>query len=148
MALKYTEEGAVTTVMSTELNALADNDQAISSSAFSNDAASERNIFASYEIYIPAQGGARDASAAIILAIVPEVDDANYASYDDEKLMDNLSVKEFTLDAAATAVYLVVNDVKLPPSDYKVALRQETNQALAATLNTVKERRYSYEDVT
>lgn len=146
MTLKYTAEGTIAAVMSTELNSLADNDQVISSSAYSNDAAGERDIYAMYEVYIATQGGSRDASAIIELALLPEVDDSNYPGYDDEKLFDNYVVASWTLDAAATATYLTVTDIKLPPTDYKLVLRNETAQALAASGNTVNEKRYSYTD--
>ena len=147
MSLKYTAEGTIATVLSTELNSLATSDQEVSSSQYSNDAAGERDVYAEYEVYLAAQGGARTGGNLVELAIIAEVDDANFPDWDDENLFDNYTVASWKVNAAATAVRFTVTDVKLPATDYKVVLRNETGQALAASDNTVKERRYTYTDV-
>lgn len=149
MTLKYTAEGTATQVMTTELNALATSDQIISSSSYSNDAAgTERQIYAEYSLYVAVQGGARTGGNLIELAMLPAADGTNFPDWDEENLFDNYTVKAWKVDAAVTARTFVVTDIKLPPSDYKLAIRNESGQALAAADSILTERRYSYEDVT
>lgn len=145
MALVLTAENTISTVMSSDLDSLADGAVAVASTASSNDAAAERQLFGEFEVYIDTQGGARDGSAEIILAILPEVDDSNYPNSTYSRVIDNYVVKTWTLDAAATAWRGTCYDIKLPPGDFKVAIVNDTGQALAASANTVKMRTYTYE---
>ena len=147
MAGKFTAEGTIATVLTTELNSLADAGISSASSAESNDAAAERHLFANFEIYIAAQGTNRTAGASISLYVIPEVDDTNYGATTDECLNNYYAGSVSVDDAALAARYLILEDVKLPPSDFKVVLKNDTGQALAASGNTVKYRTFGYEDV-
>lgn len=146
MTLKYTAESTIETVMSTELDALANDDQAISSSAYSNDDILEREMWVVVELYIAAQAGARTAAESIMVAIIPELDDVNYADWDDANLIANYVKVTFEVDAALTATRFVSDKIKLPNSDYKWAVRQQTDQAFGATGNTLKVKTFSYTD--
>lgn len=146
MALKYTAENSIVTVLSSGLDALADGALAVSS-ALSNDDAAEREIWAEFEVYVAEQASARS-SATLELLILPTVDGTNYPDAVYGATADNYSVKTWNLDAAVTARYLTVTDIKLPPGDYKVAIVNDTGYALAATGSTVKMKTYSYENVT
>jgi len=145
MAALWTAEDTIETWLSTELNSLADATNSATSSAKSNDASStERRLYANVEIYIATQGSARAGDANVSLYIIPEVDDANYG---DAANYQNYYAGSISLDAATTARYNILRNVLLPPSDFKVMLRNDTGQALAASANTVKAKRFSAEDV-
>ena len=137
----YTERTTGAAVVTTELNALA-NDTAAVGSALSNDSSDERNLLADFMIVIPLQGGARD-GGAISLLIVPAVNSA----YGDVATVatalihiarrDDGSLCSFVLDSAVTARTITISNVKLPNADFKVGLLNESGQALAATGNSI-----------
>ena len=145
MAAKYTAEGVLTTVLTTELDGLADDGTSALSPTKSNDAVSERDLVANFELFIATQGTARTAGAFVSLFIIPEVDDVNFGDVVGDCLL-NYFVGSVLLDASVNARYVILEDVKIPPSDFKIVLQNQTGQALAATGNTVKYRVYSYED--
>ncbi|MCB1901470.1 MAG: hypothetical protein KDH16_19400, partial [Rhodocyclaceae bacterium] len=59
--------------------------------------------------------------------------------------LNNYLVGTYSLDAATTA-RRITKRVNLPPTDYKVVLKNNTGQPLASTLNTVKFREFTAED--
>ena len=138
----YTERTTGTTVVSTELNSLANDTAALVSTALSNDASDERNLLADFMIVIAEQGGARD-GGAISLLIVPEVN----STYGDVATVqtalihiahrDDGTTCSFVLDSAVTARTITVPNVKIPNANYKVGLLNESGQALAATGNSI-----------
>ena len=137
----YTERTTGAAVVTTELNALA-NDTAAVGSALSNDASDERNLLADFMIVIPEQGGARD-GGAISLLIVPEVN-STYGDVASVKTalihvahQDDGSLCSFVLDSAVTARTITISNVKLPNADFKVGLLNESGQALAATGSSI-----------
>ncbi len=148
MTARYTARASAATVLTTELNSLANNALCTASSAQDNDTAGVRYPYAQAEIYIAAQGTNRSAGAYLALYIIPEVDGTNYGATTDE-CAENYFAGAVSLDDAATdARYAILNEVRLPPGDFKVALRNGTGQSLAASGNTVKLRPYSVEDAT
>ena len=138
----YTERTTGTTVVSTELNALANDTAALVSTALSNDASDERNLLADFMIVIAEQAGARD-GGAISLLNVPEVN----STYGDVATVqtalihiahrDDGTTCSFVLDSAVTARTITVSNVKIPNGNYKVGLLNESGQALAATGNSI-----------
>ena len=137
----YTERTTGAAVVTTELNALA-NDTAAVGSALSNDASDERNLLADFMIVIPEQGGARDGGATSLL-IVPEVN-STYGDVASVKTAlihvahrDDGTLCSFVLDSAVTARTITIQNVKLPNANFKVGLLNESGQALAATGNSI-----------
>lgn len=160
MSVKYVERTTGAQAMSTEMDALADNRVAVATSALSNDVSTERNLRADFLLYLDTQGGARDASAQVSLLILPEVNStypevAGADATADLVLSAGYIAKDAdgndctrTLDAAVTARNVVFAGVQLPNANYKPAILQETNQALAATSNTLwKSGDYTVDDV-
>ena len=145
MAYKHSALETIFTALSTELNSLANGVACSPSSAFDNDDAAQRWPTAMVEIYIAAQGTARSAGASVSLYIIPTTDGTNYGDNTDECL-ENYAVGHYSLDDATTARYITAR-VHLPPSDYKVVLKNSTGQAFAASGNTVKFREFTAEDV-
>lgn len=138
----YTERTTGTTVVSTELNALANDTAALVSTALSNDASDERNLLADFMIVIAEQALARD-GGAISLLIVPEVN----STYGDVATVqtalihiahrDDGTTCSFVLDSAVTARTITVSNVKIPNGNFKVGLLNESGQALAATGSSI-----------
>jgi len=134
---------ATETIMTTELDGLADEGNAISS-AISNDAATELDLFADFELYVATQAAARSAGAHVAMYILIELDGTNY-TYGDATTDPPASafVGSFPLDASANPRYVHLRGVRLPPTDFKVLLINKTGQALAASGNTLKMARYN-----
>lgn len=160
MSVKYVERTTGASIITTELDALADNRTAVITTALSNDVSTERDLRADFLVYLDTQGGARDASAQISLLMLPEVNStypevAGADATADLVLAASYIAKDAdgnactaTLDAATTARNIVFAGVQLPNANYKVGILQETNQALAATGNTVwKTGNYTVDDV-
>jgi len=148
MPANYTARASAATVLTTELNSLANGALSAVSAAQDNDTAGLRDLYAQAEIYIAAQGTNRAAGAYVALYLIPELDGTNFGNTTDE-CAENYFAASVSLDDAATAArYAVVDQVRLPVGDYKVALRNGIGQAFASTGNTVKMRAYSIEDAT
>jgi len=146
MTLKYTAPTSPTTVLTTELNSLASGSLSSLSSVQSNDQTSEFYTTIDLEIYINTQGTNRAAGASVSVYVVPTLDGTNYPDTTDECLDNYYGGSRALDDAALTARRLVLNNVWIPNSDFKIALKNDTGQALASSGNTVKIVRYGYAD--
>lgn len=149
MATTYTTLSAVASVATTELNSLAD-DAAAVGAAYDNSAGSPLGRF---ELTIAAQGVARDSTAKVSLILVPEGASSAYGDITTLKTAGNYVARDVTgkaieidLDAAVTARIMTVDGVRVPHGNFKPGLLNETGQAFAATLNTLKMALYGIED--
>lgn len=148
MPANYTARATAATVLTTELNSLTSGSVCTASASQDNDTAGTRDLYAQAEIYLAAQGTNRAAGAYVAIYLVPELDGTNYGTVTDECL-DNYYVGSASLDDAALAArYAIIDHVRLPVGDYKVALKNGTGQTFAASGNTVKLRAYTVEDAT
>lgn len=133
-SLKAFDQSA-TTVLSTELNSLANGSLSAVSTAVDNS--SNLSIWMDVELVLATQGGSRSAGATCTLFMSPSLDGTNYT--------DNTVEQEiafvFPLDAATTARRHIRRGFELPPlSTIKFSLLNSTGQALAASGNTIKYR--------
>ncbi len=153
MTAKFTEALTGAAVTLSALQTLAD-DTADVSAALSNDASTERNTLTNFLIAVGTQGGARAGSPnQVSLLIVPEVN----GTYGDTATLltagnfiaqyDNGDPVTFTMDAAVTARNLTAAGVRLPNSNYKVGILNETGQAFAGTNSVFQTGDYSLDDV-
>jgi len=140
--IKWSALDTLTTYLSTALDALADGANKIGAEI---DNTNGKNTYALCELYLALQGGARDSGAYVALYIIKSVDGTNY-EFGGDALDPPASswVTNFTLDADTAARYVGV-DIPIPPCKFKFLLINETGQALAATLNTLKYRTYNLE---
>lgn len=143
--IKHAAKAAAENVLTTQLNSLANGSLAITSTAVSNDAASELELYGDFRLYLNTQGAARSSGANVTMWILPEVDGTYpYGSASLEPQAE-LIVGSFSFDAATTARYAVLRDVPLPPSDFHVVVQNNTGQALASSGNTLVMERHSME---
>lgn len=133
--IKYGAPASPANVMTTELNSIANGAGAITGTALSNDAAGELHPYATFELYLAAQGSARAAGANVQMFIIPEISD-NYA-YGSASLQPpaNCLAGVFSFDAATNARYSVLANVPIPPTNFHIVLWNATGQALASTGN-------------
>lgn len=143
MSVKFTERTTGSNVVTTELNALADDAAAVVSTALSNDASTERDFLADFIVTIATQASARAASGTISMVIVPVVN-ATVGDYATLATASNYVARyadgtpvTVELDAAVTSRVMTLSGVQIPNCDYHVGILNETGQALAATGNTV-----------
>lgn len=142
--IKWNTPDSVETIMSTDLNSLADGGNNITTSAVSNDQSAELDMYGDFTLYLATQGSARDGGARVDMYILPQSDGTNYP-YGGDSLdpAANLFVGSFLFDAATNARYAVIRGVLLPPMDFHVIVINETGQALAGSGNTLTLRRYN-----
>lgn len=141
--IKYEAPASISTILSTELNSLADGGNKLSA-ALSNDAAGELYLYADFELYLSTQGSARASDARVDIYILIETDGSNYTyGGDSQDPPENSWVGSMLFDATTTARYNHLRGIQLPPTDFKVLLINETGQALASTGNTLKWTKYN-----
>ena len=140
---KWEAPASIATILSTDLNSLADGANFLSD-ALSNDESAELYLFADFEFYIAATS-ARSTDARVELYLLSEIDGSNYA-YGGTSLdpAPNAHVGDFQYDAAGTAArYAILREVRLPPTDFKVLVINELGVAMAASGNTLKFIKYN-----
>jgi hypothetical protein len=122
--------GAVQTLLTTELNALA-NAASVLSGAIDNTAGA---LYMNLELYLGVQT-ARSAGACVNVEICPSVDGTNYC---DATFPCPQQLTQFNLDAAVTARYVTRVEIPIPPTKFKLNVTNNTGQAFAGTTNTLK----------
>lgn len=131
---------SVVTLLSTELNSLANNALSAASSAVSGN----RDIYADFELVLASLSPA--APNYCNLYILEAVDGTNYPAATASVLRNQPAqlLCTFPLDlTAATAQRVVVRNVLIPPGNFKVALDNQAGIGLASSGNTVKMSSYN-----
>jgi hypothetical protein len=143
--IKFAAPAAAESVLTTELNSLANAAGTAASAAISNDAAGELYLYGDFEVYLAAQASNRAAGARVDLYILIELDGTNYGSGGSSPLPPmSAFIGSLQFDSGATAArYAHLRQVQLPPTDFKVVAVNNTGQALASSNNTVKVSRYN-----
>ncbi len=142
-------KAAAQTALSTELNTLANLTWSALSAEIDNSTTGY--LMADIEVYLTSLTPT-GADAAIEVYLVPSLDDTNYPNYmasgtAEEQENNQYFVGSVTLSLDAEAQRNVIRGVELPPSKFKIGIRQQSNTTLAATLNTVKWRPWQYSSV-
>lgn len=139
---------ALTSYLTTELNSLADSTSDTTGfSAVGAEIANETNLYQyiNLELVVAAQGAARSAGGFVAVYINYSADGTTYDDTSNKAFTELLAV--FPLDAATTARRLTKANLPIPPLDFKLLVLNDTGQALAATLNTLKYRRHNEQGV-
>lgn len=135
---------SLTSYFTTELNSLADSTSDTTGfSAVGAEIANETNLYQyiNLQLAVATQGSARSAGAFVAVYINYAADGSTYDDTSDKAFAELLAV--FPLDAATTARTLTKTNIPIPPIDFKLLVLNDTGQALAATLNTLKYRRHN-----
>ena len=137
--LKHLKYEAIVSVMTTELNSLANNARAISA-AMGGDAV-DANLFGDWELAFTF-AVAPTADTVIDLYLIRAADGTNYADGDaTNRPPSNTFVGSYQVRAVATAQRITVPDVLFPPGLYKAIIYNNgTGQALTASGHTLKVR--------
>lgn len=141
--INWSDYPSATTYLTTELNALADGANKLGAAI---DNTANGDMYADFELYLATQGAARSSGAYVGLYILPSVDGTNYC-YGADAVDPPASTLRgvFPLDAVTTARYVTLTHILLPAGLFKVLVINETGQAFAATLNTLKYALYNEE---
>lgn len=124
------------TVMSTDLNSLANNG-AVLATAISNDAADELDLYCDFELNVTF-GTNPTENSLVELYLVRAIDGTNYETNSSEGRPKNGYVGGFVVDNVTTAQRLTVPGVLVPPMDFKILVINKTGQAFPASGSTVK----------
>jgi hypothetical protein len=141
---KYNTPGTLVTVLSTELNALANNTLSAASAAINN--ASNLDILANLELVLAALSPTT--GAYIDIYIAEAVDGSNYPtpSGADARLQLTMKLCTFFLGVtASTAQRITIRGVELPPTTFKLYLDNQAGVTLGATGNTLKLLPYDFQ---
>jgi hypothetical protein len=145
VAIVTLQRGTITTVLTTELNSLANNTYTQSSVAGSSGIlTSTQYLLAEVEL-VCTFGVAPTANTGFSVWFIREVDGTNYEQgYTGSTQPVRAPDCVLPLQAVTTAQRVIVAAVPLPPGNFYVGiLNNGTGQALAASGNTVKIRPYT-----
>jgi hypothetical protein len=124
------------TVMSTDLNSLA-NSAAVLSAVLSNDQATELDLYCTFELNVTFAVAPTE-NSQVELYIVWAIDGTNYETNSSEGRPKNGYVGGFIVDNVTTAQRITVPNVLVPPMDFKIMVINKTGQAFPASGSTVK----------
>ena len=142
--LTWTSLGTLTTILSTELNALASAARSISA-AIANATATDRWMDLELNVTF---GVAPSAGGYVGVYIVPSLDGTNYSDGDASIVPPaTMFVGSFPVRAVTTAQKVHIKQVPLQPLNFKVVVDNQSGQAFPATGSTVKYRTYNEEIV-
>jgi hypothetical protein len=126
------------TILSTELNALANNNGALTTTAVSNS--SDLDLYMDLECAVTF-ASSPTAGTLLEIYLVRQVDGTNYedaAGGASPITPGNGFIGGFVLRAVTTAQRMIIPGVSVPPGDFKVLLVNKSGQAFPASGSTVK----------
>lgn len=151
-AVKWETIGGLITYLDDELDALANGGAEIGAVI---DNTTERDMYMILELYVAVQGAARAADAKVYIYLLPSVDGVNYCFGSDTVAPPSSAlVGTFDLDEDTAARYVTMLEVTngenrfvilIPPTKFKLLVKNQTGQAFAATLNTLRYRTFNEE---
>ena len=141
---KFTVPETIATIMSTELNSLADNAGAVSAAQ-----TTDRLFYADLELVVTF-GSAPVAGSLIEVYIARQIDGTNYETYTTGAsgvgpLAGYLG--GFPLYAVTSAQRIILPQITLAPLDYRLFFLNKSGQAFPSSGSTIKIRRYTEEAV-
>jgi hypothetical protein len=131
---------AGSSILTTELNALANGSSSAASAAVDNS--STLNLFDDLELTVT-YGTNPTANAPVEIYLIPSTDGTNYA--DSTTPARNLFVGSFLVQASTSAQRLVLRGIPLPPGKFKYVAKNASGFAFPATGTVVKRTPYSHQ---
>ena len=141
---KWTAPESLQSCLGTELNSLANAAFSAQSSAIGNE--TDLFEYMNLELIIAAQAANRATGATIEVWMATAVD-ATYEDASNVKFATQFLCAFALDDAALAARRLNLNNVPIPPLNFKLQIRNNTGQAFAASGNTLKFRRHNEQGV-
>jgi hypothetical protein len=135
----------LTTVLSTQLNALASGSMSAASSTYANQ--TNLDLYCDLEVFLSTLGSAPAAGAYVDIYVLCAVDGTNFPAQSATDLRLTSTQKFCTVPVGTTSgstQRMVVRNLLLPPQPIQFILDNQLSIALAATLNTVKIEAYGY----
>lgn len=134
---KWNAPSSTVSVLTTELNALANNTASAASSAIANQ--TNLDIYTDWELNLASLSPV--APAYVDVYIMEAVDGTNYPAPSGADMRQQSTQRLFTValsTTAATAQRIAVRNVVIPPGTFKIILDNQAGVALGATGNTLK----------
>lgn len=140
--IKQLNYETITSVMTTELNSLANNTRAISSAKGADATAAD--LLGDWELVVT-YGTNPTVDTLIDLYLIRSADGTNYQDGDASiRPTTNSYAGSFQVRAVTTAQRLIIPDVPMPPGLYKAVIYNNgTGQTFAASGNTLKVRTHN-----
>lgn len=134
-------EQSASTILTTELNSLADGANAITAEI---DNTSTLDMFDDLEIFLASATAARDADAHVKIHVLVAMDGTNYPLGDATlDPVDSNEVYTALFSTGATTQRQVIRGIVLPPAKFKYLFQNETGLAYQDASNTLKRRSYN-----
>lgn len=138
-----------TTVMTTELNSLANGAYAISSAAYDNT--SLLDLFADFDVQLAYTTTAPTVGAKVAeIYALPSIDGTNFATVDASNVPQKsllIGTVETRLPSTSVVEHLIIPGVPLPPRKFKTVLKNTSGQTLKATGNQISIAPYQLQTV-
>lgn len=138
--IKWAPYGSIATVMTTELNGLANATRAVSGE---RDNSTDLYVYADLELVVTF-ASAPTADTVCELYLIPSIDGTTYTDGETTTIQPAATefVGAFYVRNVTSAQRIAVRGVVIPPGKRKWVLRNFTGVAMAASGNTLKERLY------
>ncbi len=126
---------SATSSLTTELNTLASGSVSTASAAVT----SNQDQYALLELFVNFPSAPTDGRSVIVFAL-PSIDGTNYNDVTDP--IDPGNILAIFRVRAVNTDQRITKRAMLPPGNFKIAVKNDTDQAMKSTLNTVKYRRF------
>lgn len=134
--------GTITTLMSTDLNSMANNANVLSATA-SMTTGDIGHRFGEFELYIASSAAAMTANTSFVGWILQPLDGTNFEDGGTSVTPSRSPDLIFTVRAVATAQRMY-SRAEMPTGSFRILLRNDgTGQAIASSANTLKVRTYT-----
>lgn len=131
------ERGNLVTMASTDLDGLGANAGVFCTTHYDNGHMDNLYLWGDMELTV-SFGTAPTAGRVVELYVIPADDGSNYATANPTSPPANLIAGAWVVRNVTTAQRLVLRQVPLPPSRFRLLIRNTTDQAFAGTGNEVQ----------
>lgn len=134
-SLKY-ERGSSQTLMTTELNSLANGSSVVGTTEYDNSASANLYFWADFEMSVTYVTAPTNMTPVEIF-IIPAENGTDYADADTSNPPRGLLAGAFMVRNTTATQRIVARGLSLPAAKFKLMVRNNTGQAFAASGNTI-----------